>query len=58
MQIIEKLGYMYLVGSYEPHELDFIVRYLAGYGKSIKIIEPVILQKALRQYYLDLLDHV
>ncbi|MDT9723315.1 YafY family protein [Paenibacillus sp. ClWae2A] len=47
-----------LVGSYEIHELDFITRYLAGYGKSIKIMEPVILQKALRQYYLDLLDHV
>lgn len=58
MQISEKRGHMYLVGSYEPHELDFIVRYLAGYGKSIKIMEPVILQKALRQYYLDLLDHV
>lgn len=58
MQIIEKMGHMYLVGSYEPHELDFIVRYLAGYGKSIKIMEPGILQKALRQYYLDLLDHV
>ncbi|MCW3794417.1 YafY family transcriptional regulator [Paenibacillus sp. LS1] len=51
-------GQMLLVGSYEPHELDFIVRYLASYGKSMKIMEPIILQKALRQYYMDLLDHV
>ncbi|WP_440120043.1 helix-turn-helix transcriptional regulator [Paenibacillus sp. QZ-Y1] len=58
MQIMEKMGHTYLVGSYEPHELDFIVRYLAGFGKSIQIVEPVILQEALRQYYLDLLDHV
>jgi len=48
----------YLVGSYEPHELDFIIRYLAGYGKSIQIMEPASLKEALRQYYLDLLEHV
>lgn len=48
----------YLVGSYEPHELDFIVRYLAGYGKTIQIIKPASLKEALRQYYLDLLEHV
>ncbi|MCG7385647.1 YafY family protein [Paenibacillus sp. ACRRY] len=48
----------YLVGSYEPHELDFIIRYLAGYGKSIQIMKPTSLKEALRQYYLDLLEHV
>ncbi|WP_458124219.1 helix-turn-helix transcriptional regulator [Paenibacillus sp. Z3-2] len=58
MQIMEKMGHMYLVGSYEPHELDFIVRYLADYGKSIKIVEPASLKEDLRQYYLGLLEHV
>ncbi|WP_340399555.1 YafY family protein [Paenibacillus sp. FSL H8-0079] len=49
---------MLLVGSYEPHEIDFITRYLAGFGKSIKIMEPDTLKESLRQYYMDLLDHV
>lgn len=49
---------MLLVGSYEPHELDFITRYLAGFGKSIKIMEPETLKESLRLYYVDLLDHV
>ncbi|MFX3648013.1 MAG: helix-turn-helix transcriptional regulator [Paenibacillus sp.] len=48
----------FLAGSYEPHELDFITRYLAGFGKSIKILEPDTLKEALRQYYMDLLDQV
>jgi predicted DNA-binding transcriptional regulator YafY len=48
----------YLVGSYEPHELEFIIRYLSGYGKSIQIMKPASLKEALRQYYLDLLEHV
>lgn len=47
-----------LVGSYEAHELEFITRYLAGFGKSIKIMEPDTLKESLRQYYMDLLDHV
>ncbi|WP_433747526.1 helix-turn-helix transcriptional regulator [Paenibacillus amylolyticus] len=49
---------MLLVGSYETYELDFIVRYLAGFGKSIKIMEPEMLKESLRQYYMDLLDHI
>lgn len=51
-------GYAYLVGSYEFHELEFIIRYLANFGKSIKIMEPDTLKESLRQHYLDLLDHV
>ncbi|MCP1186795.1 YafY family protein [Paenibacillus sp. 1781tsa1] len=51
-------AHMLLVGSYETHELDFIVRYLAGFGKSIRIMEPDTLKESLRQYYMDLLDHV
>lgn len=49
---------MLLEGSYEPHELDFIVRYLAGFGKSVQIMEPDALKESLREYYMDLLDHV
>ncbi|MGN7415773.1 helix-turn-helix transcriptional regulator [Paenibacillus sp. SAF-068] len=49
---------MLLAGTYEPHELDFIVRYLAGFGKSVQIMEPDMLKESLRQYYMDLLDHV
>lgn len=51
-------AHMLLVGSYETHELDFIVRYLAGFGKSIRIMEPDTLKESLRQYYMDLLDHI
>ncbi|MEC0110704.1 YafY family protein [Paenibacillus taichungensis] len=51
-------GYSYLVGSYEDHELEFIIRYLASFGKSIKILEPDHLKESLRQHYLDLLDHI
>lgn len=51
-------GYAYLVGSYEAHELEFIIRYLASFGKSIKIIEPDTLKESLKQHYLDLLVHV
>ncbi|MHA7582621.1 helix-turn-helix transcriptional regulator [Paenibacillus vandeheii] len=58
MQLINDSGEMTLVGSYEAHELEFIIRYLASFGKSIKIMEPDILKESLRQYYLDLLDHV
>lgn len=53
-----RIGYTYLVGSYEAHELEFIIRYLASFGKSIKIMEPATLKESLRQHYLDLLDHV
>ncbi|NUU75395.1 helix-turn-helix transcriptional regulator [Paenibacillus xylanilyticus] len=58
MKLEESKEQTYLVGSYEPHELDFIVRYLAGYGKSIQIVKPARLKDALRQYYLDLLNHI
>ncbi|PWW35026.1 MULTISPECIES: helix-turn-helix transcriptional regulator [Paenibacillus] len=51
-------GYAYLVGSYEAPELEFIIRYLASFGKSIKIIEPDTLKESLKQHYLDLLGHV
>ncbi|MDN4604294.1 WYL domain-containing protein [Paenibacillus sp. F6_3S_P_1C] len=53
-----RTGHTYLVGSYEAHELEFIIRYLASFGNSIKIMEPDTLKESLRQHYLDLLDHV
>lgn len=58
MRLEEQDGNPLLVGTYEPHELDFIVNYLAGYGKSIQIIEPHALKESLRQYYMNLLDHI
>ncbi|WP_413373751.1 helix-turn-helix transcriptional regulator [Paenibacillus taichungensis] len=58
MQLINESGEMTLVGSYEAHELGFIIRYLASFGKSIKIMEPDTLKESLKQHYLDLLDHV
>jgi predicted DNA-binding transcriptional regulator YafY len=58
MQLINDSGVMTLVGSYEAHELEFIIRYLASFGKSIKIMEPDTLKESLRQYYLDILDNV
>ncbi|MEC0125793.1 helix-turn-helix transcriptional regulator [Paenibacillus pabuli] len=58
MQLINESGEMTLVGSYESHELEFIIRYLATFGKSIKIMEPNALKESLRQHYLDLLNDV
>lgn len=51
----EQDGVYWLVGTYEPHELEFIVSYLAGYGTSVKIVKPEMLKESLRQYYLNLL---
>lgn len=56
MRLEEQDGFYLLVGTYEPHELEFIVSYLAGYGTSIKIVEPEMLKESLRQYYLNLLE--
>lgn len=56
MRLEEQDGFYLLVGTYEPHELEFIVSYLAGFGTSIKIVEPEMLKESLRQYYLNLLE--
>lgn len=58
MKVINEKGNTYIVGSYEPNELDFIIKFLSGFGKSIQIMEPVILKEKLRQYYTDLLDSI
>lgn len=58
MRLEEQDGFYLLVGTYEPHELEFIVSYLAGYGTSIKIVEPEMLKESLRQYYLNLLESI
>lgn len=58
MKLIPEKEKMYIVGSYEPHELDFIIKYFAGFGKSLKIVEPNILKESLRKYYSDLLDSI
>lgn len=51
-------GKTYLTGTYEPSEWGFIVSYLASFGKSIKVIEPLSLKERLREHYLDLIDHL
>jgi predicted DNA-binding transcriptional regulator YafY len=58
MKLIHEMENTYIVGTYELNELDFIIKYLAGFGKSIKIIEPVILKESLREYYRDLMDDI
>ena len=58
MRIEEQDGAQLLIGTYEPHELDFIVSYLAGYGTSIQTVEPDTLKDSLRQYYLNLVDRI
>lgn len=58
MRLVHESDKTYIAGSFEPDELDFIIRYLAGFGKTLKIIEPAMLKEALRRYYKDLLDHI
>ncbi|WP_243299037.1 helix-turn-helix transcriptional regulator [Bacillus litorisediminis] len=58
MKLVREMENTYMVGTYEPDELNFMIKYLASYGKSIKIIEPIILKQYLRQFYRDLLDHI
>ncbi|GIN20263.1 helix-turn-helix transcriptional regulator [Siminovitchia fordii] len=58
MKLTYESGTPYMVGWYEPSELEFIIKYLAGFGKSIKIIDPPILKEKLRQYFRDLLNNV
>lgn len=48
----------YLVGTFEPSEMSFIISYLASYGKKLKIIEPVFLKEKLKEYYLDLIENL
>ena len=40
---------MYLVGWYEPNELEFVVNYLLVFGKTASIIEPLALRMAMRR---------
>ncbi|MGM7637192.1 helix-turn-helix transcriptional regulator [Bacillus sp. Hm123] len=58
MKLIYETENTYVVGSYEPTEIDFIINYLARFGKSLKIIEPITLKEELRQYYRDLIDTI
>lgn len=58
MGIIEEAGQWYLAGTYEPHEEAFIVKYLAGFGTSVSVLEPALLKTRLKQYCLSLLEHV
>ncbi|PGO23916.1 transcriptional regulator [Bacillus cereus] len=47
-----------LIGTYEPAEIDFIISYLASFGKTIKIIEPSSLKENLKEHYLDLIQNL
>jgi predicted DNA-binding transcriptional regulator YafY len=58
MKVVEENENMYLVGTYEPREMDFIISYLASFGKSIRIIEPDSLKECLKEYYIDLIQHL
>ncbi|PGU36338.1 transcriptional regulator [Bacillus cereus] len=48
----------YLIGTYEPAEIDFIISYLASFSKTIKIIEPSSLKENLKEHYLDLIQNL
>lgn len=58
MKLVQERENMYMVGWCEPHELDFMTKYLASFGKSLKMIEPDFLKERLRQYYQDLLNAI
>ncbi|GGH23445.1 helix-turn-helix transcriptional regulator [Paenibacillus segetis] len=58
MELITENESNYIVGWYEPNEVEFIVNYLVSYGKSINIVEPIILKEHLRKYYKDVLDNL
>lgn len=58
MELISESENTYIVGTYEPNELNFIIHYLARLGKTVKIIEPIILKEGLRQYYRDLIENI
>ncbi|WHY72568.1 helix-turn-helix transcriptional regulator [Fictibacillus enclensis] len=55
MKITEREEELYLTGTYEPVEIDFIVSYLAGFGRSLSAIEPSSLKEELRRYYTELI---
>ncbi|WP_172255833.1 helix-turn-helix transcriptional regulator [Saccharibacillus deserti] len=51
-------GRLLLSGSFEPQETEFLVSYLAGFGSSLKILEPQSLRDRLGQHYLRLLEEL
>ncbi|SFC92890.1 YafY family protein [Bacillus sp. UNCCL81] len=58
MKLFYELENAYIIGTYEPNELGFIIKYLARFGQTVKIIEPTNLKETLRQYYRDLLENI
>jgi len=58
MELIKDEEDIYIVGTYEIRELEFITKYLSSFGKSIKIIKPTTLKESLRQYYIELLERI
>ncbi|MBB3908835.1 helix-turn-helix transcriptional regulator [Anoxybacteroides rupiense] len=53
MRLVHEENHTYLIGTFEPNEWNFIVRYLSRYGKSLKIIEPEELKIHMKEYYMD-----
>ncbi|WP_172195095.1 helix-turn-helix transcriptional regulator [Saccharibacillus qingshengii] len=58
MTLTEESSGLILSGTYEPPETNFIVTYLAGFGSSLKILEPALLRERLRDHYLRLIDEL
>jgi len=58
MRLMSENGCTYLVGTYEPNEVHFMVRYLSRFGKSLKIVEPAELKRHMKDYYLDLINRL
>lgn len=58
MKLVEEQGEKYMAGTFEPEELDFMLKYFSRFGTSLKVIEPEWIKERLRAYYLELIEHL
>lgn len=56
MALAERPDGAELTGWYEPGEEPFIVRYLCGFGESVRHVEPAALRRRMRERYLALAE--
>lgn len=56
MSLKEENDKIYLVGSFNLKELNYLVHYMTGFGKHIKILEPTQLKQSYIEYMTDILN--
>lgn len=56
MSLKEENDKIYLVGSFNLKELNYLVHYMTGFGKHIKILEPTQLKQSYIEYMTDILS--